>query len=168
MIVILGMYGTYCLGFGASKIFIFNVKSMSIIMIFYVQTSFMIIIYVSVPFSLLSIIIISHILYASIIIIIDVNLVIFHNGEWIILGANTINKNSILMPHCRRYTVSHKRATIVASLLWITFVDKIRGGIVSRQCWSGPSRCAIGFLHPWTPGRIEITCHRPFAYVIIF
>ena len=60
-------------------------------MIIYVQTLFMIIIHVSVHLSLLPIIIISHIRYDSIIIIIDVHLVTFHNGAWIVLGLNTIN-----------------------------------------------------------------------------
>ena len=91
MSVIIGNYGTYWLYFGASKIFIFHIKSASIIMIFYVQTLFMIIINVSVHLGLLSIIITSHIRYASIIIIIDVHLVIFHNVELIVLGSNTTN-----------------------------------------------------------------------------
>ena len=55
-------------------------------MIFYIQTLFMIIIHVIVHLGLLPIIIISHIQYVSIIIIIDVHLVIFHNGAWIVLG----------------------------------------------------------------------------------
>ena len=46
----------------------------------------MIIIHVSVHFGFLSIIIISHIWYASIIIMIDENLFIFHGGAWIVLG----------------------------------------------------------------------------------
>ena len=46
----------------------------------------MIIIHVSVHLGLSSIIIISHIKYASIIIIIDVSLFIFHYGACIVLG----------------------------------------------------------------------------------
>ena len=79
MSVIIGTYGTYWLGVCASMIFIFHVQSMSKIMIFYVETSFMIIIHVSVHLGLSSIIIVSRIRHASIIIIIDVHLVIFHN-----------------------------------------------------------------------------------------
>ena len=80
MSVIIGTCVTYWLGFGVSNIFIFHVQSTSIIVIFYVQTPFMIIIHVSVHLGLSSITIISYIQYASVIIIIDVNLVIFHNG----------------------------------------------------------------------------------------
>ena len=98
--------------------------------------AFIIIIHVSVHLGLLSIIIISNVRYALIIIIIDVHLVIFHSGVWIILGSNTINDNSIPPPRCRRATPSHKRVIIVASSLWITFVDKRREGTVSHQCWS--------------------------------
>ena len=58
----------------------------------------MIIIHVSVHLGLLSFITIYHIRYASIIIIIDVCLVIFHNGAYIIVGSNNINDNSILPP----------------------------------------------------------------------
>ena len=53
----------------------------------------MIIIYVSVHLVLSSIIIISHVQYASIIIVIDVRLVMFHDEPWIVLGSNTTNEN---------------------------------------------------------------------------
>ena len=96
-------------------------------MIFYVQTPFMIIIHMSVHLGLLSITIISHIRYSSIFIFIGVNLVIFHNGALIVLGSNTINKTSMSPRCCRHGTPSHKRAMIVASLLWLAFVDKRRG-----------------------------------------
>ena len=62
-------------------------------MIFYLQRLFIIIIHMSVHLGLLSIIIISHIKYASIIIIIDFYLVIFHKGAWIVLGSNTTKEN---------------------------------------------------------------------------
>ena len=169
MSVIIGTYINYWLGFGASKIFIFHVQYTSIIIIFYVQTTFMIMIHVSFHLGLSSIIIISHILCASIIIIIiiDIDLVIFQNVAWIVLGSNIINYNSIPSSPCQHASPSHKRVVIVASLLWLTFVDKIRGGAVSYRCWSGPSRCAIGFLLSWTPGQIGIPLHRPLAYGII-
>ena len=167
---------TYWLSFIASKIFIFHVQSTSIIVIFYVQALLVIIIHGSVHLGLSLIIIISHIRYASIIITIDVDLVIFKNVTWIFLASNTINENSIPPPRCCRATPSHKRAMIVASLLWLTFVDKRRGGTVGRRCWSGPSRCAIIFLLPWTTGRIGIPRHSAFRlrnhflehYVIVF
>ena len=168
MSVIIVTYRTYWLGSDASNIFIFHIQSTSIIMIFYVQTLFIIIIHVGVHLGLSSIIIISQIWYASIIIITDVHLVIFHDGLWIVLGSITINENSIPPPHCRRATPSHKCAMIVASSLWLTFFDKIRGGAFSHQCWSGLLRCVIGFLLSWIPGKIGIPRHCPFAYVIIF
>ena len=128
----------------------------------------MIIIHVIIYLGLLSIIIISHILYASIIIIIDVHLVIFHNSEWIVPGSNTINYNSIPLLYCRRSTPSHKRTGVVATSLWLTFVDKRRGNEVSHQCWYGLSRCAMGLIISWTLGRIGIPRYSPFAYIIIF
>ena len=121
MSIIISTYGTYWLDFGASKIFIFYVQYMSIIIIFYVQTTFMIIIHVSVHLGLSSIIIISHIQYASIIIIIDAHLVIFQNCALIVLGSNTIN-DELVSTSCRRLaTPSHKRVVIVTSSLWLTF-----------------------------------------------
>ena len=75
----------------------------------------MIIIYLIVRLSLSSIIIISHIWYASVIIIIGVHLVIFHNGVWIVLGSKTINENLMLPPQWRRATPSYKRVMIVTS-----------------------------------------------------
>ena len=168
MSVIIGTYINYWLGFGSSKIFLFNIQYTSIIVIFYVQTSFMIIINVSVHPILSSIIIISHIRYASIIIIFDIHLDIFHNGVWIVLGLNTIHENSIPPSRCRCATPSHNRTMIFSSSLWITFVDKRRGGKVILRCWSGTLRCAIGFLINWTLGRIGILRYRPFASVIIF
>ena len=85
----------------------------------------------SVHLSLSSIIIITHVWYASILIIIDVYLVIFQNGAWIVLGSNTINEKLIPPPLCRGATPSHKRAMTVASSLWLTFVNKRRGGVHS-------------------------------------
>ena len=122
---------------------------MSIIMIFYVQMLFMIIIHVSFHLGLLSIIIISHIRYASIIIIISFHLFIFHNGAWIVLGSKIINDNSIPPPPCWRATPSYERAVIIASSLWINFVDKRRGGTVIRKFWSGLSchRWELPVLH---------------------
>ena len=167
--VIICTYRTYWIGFVASNIFIIHVKSTSIIMIFYVQISFLIIIHVSFHLNLLSIIMISHIQHDSIITIIDFHLVIFHNGAWIVFGQNTINDNSIPLARCRRDTPFRKHTIIVSSLLWITFVDKRGGGggTVSCWCWSGPLRCAIGFLLLWTPVCIGIPCHCNFPYVII-
>ena len=66
----------------------------------------------------------------SIIIIIGVHLFIFHSCELIVLGSNTINENLILPLHCRCATPSNKRVMIVASSLWLTFVDKRRGGYI--------------------------------------
>ena len=62
----------------------------------------MVIIHVSVHLGLSSNIIISHVWYASIIIITDVHLVIFRNGAQISLGSNTINDKRILTKrfHC--------------------------------------------------------------------
>ena len=93
-------------------------------------TSFplIIIIHVSVHFGLSSIIIISHVWYASIIIIIDIHLVIFHGGAWTVLGSKTINDNSIPPSRYRRANPSNKQIVIVASSLWLAFSDKIRGG----------------------------------------
>ena len=88
----------------------------------------MIIIHMSVHLSLSSIIIIYHVRYASIIIIIDVHLVIFHDGAWVVLGSNTINDNSRPPPRCCRATPSHKHVMIVTSSLWLTFVNNIKGG----------------------------------------
>ena len=167
MSVIIGTCVTYCLCFGVSKIFIFHVQYTSIIVIFCVQTPFMIIIHVSVHLGLSSITIISHIQYAPIIIIIDVNLIIFHNGAWIFLGSNTINENLIPSLRYRCTTPLYKCVIIVASSLQLTFVDKIRDGTVSHLFLSGPPRCGIGFLFPWTPERIGIIRHRPSAYIII-
>ena len=112
--------------------------------------SFMIIIDVSVHLGLLSIIIISLVQYASIIIIIDVRLVIFHNGAWIVLGSNTINDNFLYWLCCCHTTLSHKRAMIVSSLLWLTFCNKRGGGV------------AIGFPLYWAPVWIVIPCNHPF------
>ena len=72
-------------------------------------------------------------LYASIIIIIDVHLVLFRNGAWIVLGSNTINDHSIPLLSCRHATPSHKRARVVSSLLCLTFVAKIKGGGFSKS-----------------------------------
>ena len=79
----------------------------------------------SVHLSLLSIIIISHVQYASIITILVFRLVLFNNGAWIVLGSNTINENSISLAHCCRATTSHKCTMIVESLLWPIFFYKI-------------------------------------------
>ena len=150
------MYGTYWLGFGASKIFIFNVQYMSIIMILYVQTSFMIIIHVSVHLSLTPIIIISHTRSSPIIIIIDVLLVIFWSGAWIVLGSNTDNANSIPPPWYLRATPSHNYAIIVASSLWLIFFNKRKGGYSQWPLliWSIAVcyRRDIGYPISWTPG----------------
>ena len=125
-------------------------------------------IHVSFHLGLLSIIIISHIRYASNIIIIVVHLVIFNNGVWIVLGSKTINENLISPLRCHHATTSNKGAMIVASSLWTTFADKRRGDTVSRQCWSGTSRFPIGLLISWIPGKIGIPHHCPFSYTIIF
>ena len=122
----------------------------------------------SVQLGLESVITTPHVIYASIIIIIDVHLVIFNNGVWIILGSNTINDKSILLPRCRHANYSHKRAVIVAISLWLKFVNKIVGGTVSCRCWYSPSRCAISLRMSWTPVQIVIPCHLPFTYTIIY
>ena len=75
----------------------------------------MIIIQVSVHLGLLSIITISHIQYAKIIIIIDVDLVIFHDDVCIIFDSNTINDNSTPPSCCYRTTPPYKLTIIVAS-----------------------------------------------------
>ena len=134
MSVIICMYGNYWLGFGSSRMFIFNIKSTSIIMIFYVQSLFMIIIHVSVYLGLSSIVITSHPQYYSIVIIIDVRLVIFFGSMWIVLGSNNSNDNAVLLLLYRHATTSHRHGIIMYGLLWPTFVDKKREGTVSHQC----------------------------------
>ena len=87
----------------------------------------MIIIHVSVHLDLFSIVIISNVQYDPIILIIDIRIVIFCSGMEIILGSNTINEKLIRPPCYLRGTTYHRRVMIVASLLWLNFVDKIRG-----------------------------------------
>ena len=84
----------------------------------------MIITHMSVYLGLLSIIIISHIIYASIVIIIDVCLVIFHNGALIVLCSNTIDDNSISPSLCLCAAPSHNRVMIVSGQF-----------VVSHLCW---------------------------------
>ena len=132
----------------------------------------MIIIHVSVQLGLLLIIIFSHVQYTSIIIMIGFLSVIFHDGALIVVGSNTINENLIPPLHCRRATPSHNLAMVVASLLWITFVNKIIGG----HSWSPMLiryvmvcyRDDIASSLSWTLGRIGVTRHNPFTYIIIF
>ena len=132
---------------------------------------FIIRIHVIFHLGLLSIIVISHVRYDSIIIIIDVHLVIFNNGAWIFPRSNIINDNSIPPPICCHATPSHNNAMIVASLLWITFVYKIRGRdqfLMLIQSAALFYWCAISFHTSCIPGRIRITRRCPFACVIIF
>ena len=134
--------------------------------------SFIIRIHVGVHLGLWSTIIISHVRYASIIIIIHVRLGIFYDGVWIILSLNTTNENSIPPPRFSHSIPSHKRAMLVASFLWLTFVDKRRGGysqfpVLIRSdmvCY----RHGIGFPLSWTLGQIGVLCHPLFVYVIFF
>ena len=64
----------------------------------------MIIIHVSVHLGLSPIMIFSHVWYTSIIIIIDIQIIIFYDAVWIVLGSNTINENSIPPSRYRRAT----------------------------------------------------------------
>ena len=143
MSVIIGKYGTYWLGFGASKMFIYHVQYTSIIMIFYVQTPFTIIIHGSVHLGLSSIKIIFHIRYSSIIIIIDVHWVIFRYGAWIFLSSNTPNDKLIPPPSFRPSNPSYKRAMIVAISLWLTLLIKEGGGGVNSVADVDPFRCGV-------------------------
>ena len=103
----------------------------------------MIIIHMSVHLSLSSIRIISHVRYASIIIIIDVHLVLLNDCALFVFVSNTVNDKSIPPPRCCGATPSHKHVMIFSSSLWLTFVNNIRGGSVSCRCWSSLTWCVI-------------------------
>ena len=94
----------------------------------------MVIIHVVFHLVLLSITIISHVRYASVIIIIDVHLFIFKNGFGIIIESNNINEKSIPSLHFRLATSSHKRVMIVASLLRLAYANQRRGSTASCRC----------------------------------
>ena len=85
----------------------------------------------NVHLALLSIIIIPHVKYTSITVITEAQIFIFYGGTEVFLDSNTINENLIpLLRFCHSST-SHWRLMVVASLLWITFVDKITGWVHS-------------------------------------
>ena len=88
----------------------------------------MIIIHLSVHIRILSILIISHVWYTSIIIINDVQIIIFYGSTLNFLGSNTINGNSIMSLYSRRATPSHWHAVILNILLCLAFVNKRTGG----------------------------------------
>ena len=66
----------------------------------------------------------------------------------------------------RRATPSYRCAMIVASSIWLTFIDKIRGGgTFGCQFLSVPLNCAISVILDFLIG---IPHHFIFTYVIIF
>ena len=103
----------------------------------------------SVHIGSLSSMIISHVRYGSIIIIIDVHSVIFHNVTLIVLDLNTINDISVTPPCWRHATRSYKHAMIVVSTLWPKFIDKIRGGGVESGTNFDPVRCSVLSAFYW-------------------